>query len=146
MAGSSCSTPQAGELFAEAALSVEAYHCDAVATEDTQVDVFQKAAVLAMLGGPEGAALRLVATMARQLQDVRARLELRNVHSARERILLWLDTKADRNRIVVLWGASGCRGRDRPDTGSSLSSPSHFRTRGTYRTRSWSISLISSAA
>lgn len=42
-------TARAGELFAEASLFADAYHCDAVAITDAVVDVYDKAALLADL-------------------------------------------------------------------------------------------------
>ena len=96
-------TARAGELFAEASLFAYAYHCDAVAVTDAVVEVYDKPALLADLGASASAG-GLIATMARQLQDARGRLELRNVRSARERVLLWLDLRAGPTRIVTVEG------------------------------------------
>jgi CRP-like cAMP-binding protein len=96
-------TARAGELFAEAALFAGAYHCDAVAVTDAAVEIYDKAALLADLGA-SAAAGGLVATMARQLQEARGRLELRNVRSARERVLLWLDLRADPAGVIAAEG------------------------------------------
>ncbi len=96
-------TARAGELFAEASLFAGAYHCDALAITDAVVEVYDRSALLADLGAsasPRG----LVATMARQLQEARGRLELRNVRSARERVLLWLDLRAGPDRAVTVEG------------------------------------------
>jgi CRP-like cAMP-binding protein len=98
-------TARAGELFAEASLFADAYHCDAVAVTDAVVEVYDKPALLADLGASASASAGgLIATMARQLQDARGRLELRNVRSARERVLLWLDLRAGPTRIVTVEG------------------------------------------
>jgi CRP-like cAMP-binding protein len=96
-------TARAGELFAEASLFADTYHCDAVAVTDAVVEVYGKAALLAALGS-SACAGGLVATMARQLHEARGRLELRNVRSARERVLLWLDLRADAERSVAVEG------------------------------------------
>jgi Spy/CpxP family protein refolding chaperone len=96
-------TARAGELFAEASLFADAYHCDAVAITDAVVEVYDKAALLADLGAAASES-GLVATMARQLQEARGRLELRNVRSARERVLLWLDLRAGSAREVAVEG------------------------------------------
>ncbi|HYF53467.1 MAG TPA: Crp/Fnr family transcriptional regulator, partial [Salinarimonas sp.] len=96
-------TARAGELFAEASLFANAYHCDAVATSVAVVEVYDKAGLIAELGAAATAG-GLVATMALQLQEARSRLELRNVRSARERILLWLDLRAGRDRSVTIEG------------------------------------------
>lgn len=97
-------TARTGEFFAEASLFAESYHCDAVAVAASRVEVLSKAAVLADLG-PAGAPGGLVEAMARGLQGARMRLELRNVRSARERVLLGLELKADAARVVEVEGA-----------------------------------------
>ncbi len=93
-----------GELFAEASLFADTYHCDAVAIQASRVEVYRRTQVLRLFRQDPGAAENLLATLARQLQAVRARLELRNVRSARERVMLWLETRADRDRVVILDG------------------------------------------
>jgi CRP-like cAMP-binding protein len=96
-------TAHAGELLAEASLFADAYHCDALAATDAVVEVYDKATLLTDLGASASAG-GLVATMARQLQEARCRLELRNVRSARDRLLLWLDLRAGAARIVAVEG------------------------------------------
>lgn len=92
-----------GELFAEAALFSEAYHCNAIAVQRSRVRVYDKAAALA--GLDEASAGRaLVAFMAGQLQRLRGRLELRNIRSARERVFQFLETQAGRSGEFVLCG------------------------------------------
>lgn len=99
-------TASAGELFAEAALFAERYHCDAVAIAPSRVRVLDKAALRAALRADPKLAEAFTASLARQLQAVRARLELRNVRSARRRLLehLALAAGAD-GRTVRLDGA-----------------------------------------
>ncbi len=93
-----------GEFFAEASMFAEAYHCDAVATEPSRVETVGRDAFLAALSADPGASRALLAHMARQLQGVRQRLELRDVRSARERILLHLDLRADGEGVIRLGG------------------------------------------
>ncbi len=94
---------RAGETFAEAALFADRYHCDAVALTDAVVKALPKAALLVELEHSRGHTL--VHAMARQLHVLRQRLELRNVRSARERILLALELRVtDESRTVVLDG------------------------------------------
>jgi CRP/FNR family transcriptional regulator, dissimilatory nitrate respiration regulator len=96
---------RAGETFAEAALFADRYHCDAVALTDAVVKVLPKAALLVELEQSGGHAPILVHAMARQLHVLRQRLELRNVRSARERVLLALELRVtDDSRTVVLEG------------------------------------------
>jgi CRP/FNR family transcriptional regulator, dissimilatory nitrate respiration regulator len=96
---------RAGETFAEAALFADRYHCDAVALTDAVVKALPKAVLLAELEQAGGHAPTLVHAMARQLHVLRQRLELRNVRSARERVLLALELRVtDDSRTVVLDG------------------------------------------
>jgi CRP-like cAMP-binding protein len=75
-----------GESFAEAALFSEVYHCDAVADVATRVTIVPKAELRALLKRRGLASDRLMARLAHQVQALRARLELRNVRSARDRV------------------------------------------------------------
>jgi CRP-like cAMP-binding protein len=95
-------TARAGETFAEAALFATRYHCDAVALDhSTRVRVRLKAVVLARLGDDPAGLGGLLVAMALQLHTLRQRLELRNVRSARERVLLALDLHPSNSAGVV---------------------------------------------
>lgn len=83
-------TASAGELFAEAALFAEAYHRDAVAAAPSSVRVYPKAMLLSTMRAEPAVLEAFTATLARQLQALRARLELRNIRSAHERLLQYL--------------------------------------------------------
>jgi CRP-like cAMP-binding protein len=85
---------KAGETCAEAALWAEAYHCDGVAEVPSEVTVVPKTDLVAVLGADPQAALALARALATQVRDLRARLELRNIRSAPERILAWLRLQA----------------------------------------------------
>jgi len=74
-----------GELFAEASLFADAYHCDAVAAALSSVRVYPRAIVMDALRTDPALAEAFMARLARQLQELRARMELRNIRSARER-------------------------------------------------------------
>ncbi len=87
-------TATAGEAFAEASLFSDAYHCDAVVEATAVVIEIPKAAVLARLSQNQAAAAALARTLAGQVRELRARLELRNVKSARDRVLAWLRMNA----------------------------------------------------
>jgi CRP/FNR family transcriptional regulator, dissimilatory nitrate respiration regulator len=94
-----------GETIAEASLFSPAYHCDAIAASDAVVRVYPKAAVLAAFAKDPKAAQAFAATLARQVMNLRTRLELRNIRSARERVrhFLALNASAD-GRTVELRG------------------------------------------
>ncbi|SRR6266508_987988 len=87
-------TTPAGEFFVEAALFADIFHCDAVATEPSQVRVYPKAAVLNALHADPANAMSFLALVAHQVIELRQRLELMKVRSAKERVMLYLDLNA----------------------------------------------------
>jgi CRP-like cAMP-binding protein len=89
-------TGRAGQLFAEGALFSEFYHCDAVAAEAADVRAFAKASFLAAIRASPEILLFLLERVTLQLHHTRAMLELRNVRSARERVLMHLQLSATR--------------------------------------------------
>ena len=78
---------RAPELLAEAALFAEAYHCDATAATAAEVRVIPQPALLAALRGDPALAIDLAGTLAHQVQALRARLALRDLRPAGERVL-----------------------------------------------------------
>jgi CRP-like cAMP-binding protein len=84
-----------GELVAEGSLFADHYHCDASALDEAIVSHCGKPALLAAMAERPGIGLHFGRLVARQLQAVRLRLELRNTRSATERILLYLAVHAD---------------------------------------------------
>lgn len=98
-------TARPGERFAEASLFAERYHCDAVAVSDAVGACYPKAACLARLDADAPARLDLTADLARQVMTLRARLTLRDIRPARERVLAFLVAEAgDDGRTIVLDG------------------------------------------
>lgn len=80
-------TARKDELFAEAALFAEAYQCDAVAAIDSRLRVYPKRPLLAAFRSDPALAEHFMAVLAHQIHGLRARLEERNIRSARERLL-----------------------------------------------------------
>jgi CRP-like cAMP-binding protein len=80
-------TARQGELFAEAALFSNAYQCDAVATAASHVRAYPKREILAAFRSDADLGERFMAVLAQQVHALRARLEERNIRSARERVL-----------------------------------------------------------
>jgi CRP-like cAMP-binding protein len=80
-------TAREGQLFAEAALFAAAYHCDAVAAIASRVRVYPKHELLTALRSDPAIAERFMAVLAHQIHALRARLEERNIRSARKRVL-----------------------------------------------------------
>jgi CRP-like cAMP-binding protein len=83
-----------GETFAEAALWADTYHCDGVAEVPSEVTAIPKADLLGALEGNPQASLALARGLAAHVRDLRARMELRNIRSAPERITAWLRLQA----------------------------------------------------
>lgn len=90
-----------GELFAEASLFAEAYHCDAVAAAQSRVRIYPKAMVMDAVRTNPALAEAFIARLAHQLQELRARMELRNIRSARERVLQYLRLHVHGRSIAV---------------------------------------------
>lgn len=79
-----------GDSFSEAALFSSHYHCDAVADLESDVEIHPKDALLQAFAADPGAANLFMSRLARQVIDLRARLEIRNIRSAKERTLQFL--------------------------------------------------------
>jgi len=84
-------TTSAGEFFVEAALFSETFHCDAVAAEPSRVCVYPKAAVLHALRAEPASAMSFLQLMAHRVMELRQRLELMKVRSAKDRVMLYLE-------------------------------------------------------
>jgi CRP-like cAMP-binding protein len=98
-------TAAAGDTFAEASLFSPSYHCDAIATTDAVVRLYPKAIALAEFERNPKAAQTFMAMLSRQIMNLRTRLEQRNIHSARDRVLHYLAVNlASDGRTVVLPG------------------------------------------
>ena len=89
------------EFFAEASLFAATYHCDAVAAEPSRIRVYPKAKVMEALRTDPVLAPAFMARLAHQLQELRARMELRSIRSARERVLQYLRLRADLDRRSI---------------------------------------------
>ena len=87
-------TTSSGKFFVEAALFADIFHCDAVATEPSQVRVYPKAAVLDALRADPANAMSFLSLVAHQVIELRHRIEIMKVRSAKERVMLYLDLNA----------------------------------------------------
>ncbi len=99
-------TARSGELFAEAALFADCYHCDAVAAIASRVRAIPKRALLAAFRRDAAVAERFMAVLAHQIHALRRRLEQRNIRSARERVLHYLILAAGADGRTVTWDGS----------------------------------------
>ena len=98
-------TIQAGDSFAEAALFSDVYHCNAITTKPSEVIQFPKEEVLKVLCDNPQMALKYISHLSSQVRNLRTRLELSNILSARERILQFILVYIDHEkREIVLKG------------------------------------------
>jgi CRP/FNR family transcriptional regulator, dissimilatory nitrate respiration regulator len=88
-------TARDGELFAESSLFADTYHCDAVAAAPSRVRAYPKQEFIAALRAAPAGWERITARLAHQLQHLRTQMEMRNIRSARERVLQYLRLNAD---------------------------------------------------
>lgn len=80
-------TVRPGELFAEASIFSARYHCDAVATRPCEVLVYPKGEVTRRLKEEGNALWAFASELAHHVQELRTRLEMRQIRSAPERVL-----------------------------------------------------------
>lgn len=91
-----------GDTFAEASLFAEHYHCDAIAVQKSTIDVFKKSTLLDNLKNNPQLSTIYMSLFARQVQQLRTHLELRNIKSAHERIYQYFILNTDSTGKVVL--------------------------------------------
>lgn len=97
-----------GDSFAEAALSSDHYHCDAVAAVRSVVMALPVSHLRRHFLADAASAMELAMFFSRQVRDARARLELRNIRSASGRLLHWLTVYGEGNsRRIELSGTWG---------------------------------------
>lgn len=95
---------RAGELFAEASLFSERYHCDAVAEVGGEVWCYPKEALSARLRAEPEALWAFARELARHVQTVRLRYEIKHVRSATKRVLQFLRLSCSENGVFHLPG------------------------------------------
>jgi CRP-like cAMP-binding protein len=93
-----------GELFAEAALFSDNYHCDAIAAAPARVRVLPKGGLLAAMRADPAFAEGFMAMLARQVQQLRTKIQQRDIRSARERLWQYLLLHAAADRMVAFEG------------------------------------------
>jgi len=86
---------RAPAILAEASLFFDHYRCRATAETPSTVSRVAKSTVLALLDDDSGFARTLVRVLASEVRELRARLELRNVRPASERLLQYLRLRQD---------------------------------------------------
>ena len=97
---------RAGEMFAEASLFSEHYHCDAVAETESDILIYPKAEISSRLRAEPEALWQFAKELAGRLQGMRTRFELKQIRSAPERVLQWLRMRSGGDGVIRVPGAA----------------------------------------
>jgi CRP/FNR family transcriptional regulator, dissimilatory nitrate respiration regulator len=90
-----------GESFGAAALFSEVYGNEAIAEVPSQIHVYPKPALWEALRQRPDLAESFIGSLAKQINTLEDRLELRSISSARERIIRYLQTHAQLGKTAV---------------------------------------------
>lgn len=93
---------QVGETFAEASLFSDRYHCDAIAELDCRVGIYPKKELARRFRDDPAGLWEFAAALARQIQQIRGRYELKQIRSAPERVLQFLRLRCDASGVYRL--------------------------------------------
>jgi CRP-like cAMP-binding protein len=88
-------TVRLGEIFAEASFFSGRYHCDALAIGDTEVLLYPTQELTRYLRDDPQALWTFAAELARRIQGLRTRLELKQIRSAPKRLLQFIRLRCD---------------------------------------------------
>ncbi len=91
-----------GQMFAEASLFSQTYHCDVVADEPTTVAAYPKSSLIDALRNNEDVSFKFMAHLAQQVQSLRAQIEIMNIKSAPERVLAYIYNKMPSGEFEVI--------------------------------------------
>lgn len=76
-----------GDTLVEPCLFASTYQCDCTAIAASRITFIRKQAVIDLLAANPDFALSYIKTLAGQIDQLRARLELRNIKSAKDRVM-----------------------------------------------------------
>jgi len=94
-------TARKGETFAEASVGATHYHCHAIADQASVVEVLDSR-VLNSRNPPKALLQALNSILAQQVRESRTQLSLRDIRSADERVLAWLQLRSDIEGLIHL--------------------------------------------
>jgi CRP-like cAMP-binding protein len=94
-----------GETFAEASLFSENYHCDAIAEVDSRVWLYPKGELSRRLRAKPDALWAFAGDLARLLQGLRLRYELKQIRSAAKRVHQFLRMRCEADGTFRVDGA-----------------------------------------
>jgi len=91
-----------GETLAEASLFSDTYHCSAIADSESEIVAYKKSELLLYLEQDSVAMKALLKMLAQQVRDLRTINEIKNIHSAKDRILAFMKYEMNEHREVHL--------------------------------------------
>lgn len=91
-----------GETLAEASLFSDEYHCSAVADSASDIVAYRKSTLLTHLENNPKAMQDLLKMFAQQVRDLRTMNEIKNIRSAKERILTFIEHESNEHKELVL--------------------------------------------
>jgi len=92
----------AGETFAEASLFSSEYHCSAIAVSTSEMMYYKKSELLMYLEQKPAAMKGLLKIFAQQVRDLRTINEIKNIRSAKERILTFISHEMNEDKELCL--------------------------------------------
>lgn len=90
-----------GDSFSEAALFSEIYHCDAIADVVSEIEIHSKEPLRQALDESREASRMFMEHMARQVIALRSRLEIRNIRSATDRVLQFIQLEIEAPKMQI---------------------------------------------
>ena len=93
---------QQGESIAEASLFSAQYHCSAIVDSSCEFSFVKKSDLLLLLQKHPKIMIDLLAILSAHVRELRTINEIKNIRSAKERILTFIRTHADENKVMRL--------------------------------------------
>lgn len=91
-----------GEVFAEASLFSSEYHCSAITVIKSNILSYKKHEFLQHLEQNPSIMRQLLKTFSQQVRNLRAINEIKNIHSAKDRILAFIKNEMDEHKELAL--------------------------------------------
>lgn len=93
---------QQGESIAEASLFADQYHCSAIVDSPCELSFAKKVDLMVLLKTHPEVMIDVLAVFSRQIRDLRTINEIKNIRSAKDRILTFIRTNVDENKEMTL--------------------------------------------
>jgi len=91
-----------GETFAEASLFSNEYHCSAIAMIESKISCYKKHGFLQLIENNPDIMKKILHIFSQQVRDLRAINEIKNIHSAKDRILTFIKSEMDEKKEMTL--------------------------------------------